>query len=135
MVAEAGGQNGEGRGYHHGSLREAIVASGAELARAGGPGAVLLRAASRPSSIDNRTERVLAGQLLFGHLGGVSGLVTGAVFKTVVRRVPSQGGSIPLRLRHMTSDLRFRRRILFARESEQRPLCVRSVGLVPLTCH
>jgi hypothetical protein len=33
--------------------------------------------------------------------------VPGAVFKTVVRRVPSQGGSIPLRLRHMPSDLRF----------------------------
>lgn len=32
--------------------------------------------------------------------GGVSGLVTGAVFKTVERQTLSLAGSIPVRLRH-----------------------------------
>jgi hypothetical protein len=32
--------------------------------------------------------------------GGVSGLVTGAVFKTVERQMLSLAGSIPVRLRH-----------------------------------
>ena len=33
------------RGYHHGNLREALVAAGLELARENGPNAVVLRAA------------------------------------------------------------------------------------------
>ena len=32
--------------------------------------------------------------------GGVSGLVTGAVFKIVERQILSLAGSIPVRLRH-----------------------------------
>lgn len=33
--------------YHHGALREALVATGVELARAGGPAAVVVREAAR----------------------------------------------------------------------------------------
>ena len=33
--------------YHHGALREALVATGVELARSGGPGAVVVREAAR----------------------------------------------------------------------------------------
>lgn len=43
--------SGEHRGYHHGNLREALVAAGVELARAGGPNAVVLRAASRQAGV------------------------------------------------------------------------------------
>jgi AcrR family transcriptional regulator len=43
----------EGRSYHHGNLREALVAAGVELARTGGPGAVLLRAASRQAGVSH----------------------------------------------------------------------------------
>jgi AcrR family transcriptional regulator len=39
------------RGYHHGNLREALVDAGVELARTGGPNAVLLRAASRRAGV------------------------------------------------------------------------------------
>ncbi len=35
------------RGYHHGDLREALIATGLELARADGPAAVVLREAAR----------------------------------------------------------------------------------------
>ena len=35
------------RAYHHGNLRQALIDAGFELARTGGPNAVLLRAASR----------------------------------------------------------------------------------------
>jgi hypothetical protein len=37
--------------------------------------------------------------------GGVSGLVTGAVFKTVERQTLPLAGSIPVRLRHTPPDL------------------------------
>ncbi len=37
--------------------------------------------------------------------GGASGLVTGAVFKTVERHALSLAGSIPVRLRHGTPDV------------------------------
>lgn len=41
------------RAYHHGNLREALVAAGAELARTGGPDAVVLRAASRQAGVSH----------------------------------------------------------------------------------
>ena len=41
------------RAYHHGNLREALVVAGAELARAGGPDAVVLRAASREAGVSH----------------------------------------------------------------------------------
>ena len=49
--------------YHHGNLREALVDAGVELARAGGPNAVLLRAASRQAGVShNAVYRHFANQ-------------------------------------------------------------------------
>jgi AcrR family transcriptional regulator len=54
---------GEQRGYHHGNLREALVAAGVELARADGPDAVVLRAASRRAGVShNAAYRHFANQ-------------------------------------------------------------------------
>ena len=39
------------RGYHHGDLRRALLDAGVELARAGGPDAVVLRAATRAAGV------------------------------------------------------------------------------------
>jgi AcrR family transcriptional regulator len=51
------------RGYHHGNLRAALVQAGVELARAGGPSAVLLRAASREAGVShNAAYRHFANQ-------------------------------------------------------------------------
>jgi AcrR family transcriptional regulator len=47
-VADSGG-----RPYHHGNLREVLVAAGVALAREGGPNAVLLRAASREAGVSH----------------------------------------------------------------------------------
>src|ERR1700747_3566139 len=41
------------RPYHHGNLREALVAAGVELARTDGPDAVVLRAASRAAGVSH----------------------------------------------------------------------------------
>lgn len=58
-----GTDRGEGRGYHHGNLREALVEAGVELARVGGPGAVLLRAVSRQAGVShNAAYRHFANQ-------------------------------------------------------------------------
>jgi AcrR family transcriptional regulator len=51
------------RGYHHGNLRTALIAAGVELARTGGPSAVLLRAASREAGVShNAAYRHFANQ-------------------------------------------------------------------------
>lgn len=53
----------ETRGYHHGNLREALIDAGVELARTGGPGAVLLRVASREAGVShNAAYRHFANQ-------------------------------------------------------------------------
>ena len=53
----------DGRSYHHGNLREALVEAGVELARTGGPSAVLLRAASREAGVShNAAYRHFANQ-------------------------------------------------------------------------
>jgi len=41
------------RPYHHGNLREALVDAGVELARSGGPDAVVLRAVSRQAGVSH----------------------------------------------------------------------------------
>lgn len=43
----------ERRPYHHGNLRETLVDAGLELARTGGPGAVVLRAVSREANVSH----------------------------------------------------------------------------------
>ena len=43
----------QARGYHHGNLREALIDAGVELARAGGPSAVVLRAVSRHAGVSH----------------------------------------------------------------------------------
>lgn len=51
------------RGYHHGNLREALLAAGLELARAGGPSAVLIRAVTRDAEVShNAAYRHFANQ-------------------------------------------------------------------------
>lgn len=56
-------KRGTERGYHHGNLRAALVEAGVELARTGGPGAVLLRAASREAGVShNAAYRHFANQ-------------------------------------------------------------------------
>lgn len=47
------GRDLAGRGYHHGNLRRALIDAGLELARTGGPNAVLLRAASREAGVSH----------------------------------------------------------------------------------
>jgi AcrR family transcriptional regulator len=60
MVRAAGDEE---RAYHHGNLREALVEAGLELARTGGPSAVVLRAASRQAGVShNAVYRHFAGQ-------------------------------------------------------------------------
>jgi AcrR family transcriptional regulator len=59
MASQASGQ----RSYHHGNLREALVQAGVQLARTGGPSAVLLRAASREAGVShNAAYRHFANQ-------------------------------------------------------------------------
>src|SRR5678809_425710 len=63
MVREADGPRSETRGYHHGNLRAALVEAGVELARTGGPNAVVLRAASRRAGVShNAVYRHFANQ-------------------------------------------------------------------------
>lgn len=63
MVRTVPDQNRDERGYHHGNLRGALVAAGLELARSGGPNAVLLRAACREAGVShNAAYRHFANQ-------------------------------------------------------------------------
>src|SRR4051812_37407373 len=63
MIAEGVKPVGGNRGYHHGNLRAALVAAGLELARASGPNAVVLRAASRQAGVShNAVYRHFANQ-------------------------------------------------------------------------
>lgn len=63
MVPEIVDPAGGGRRYHHGNLRAALVDAGVELARTGGPNAVLLRAASREAGVShNAVYRHFANQ-------------------------------------------------------------------------
>ena len=63
MVRSAAKQSLKERGYHHGNLREALVEAGVELARTGGPNAVLLRAVSRQAGVShNAAYRHFANQ-------------------------------------------------------------------------
>jgi AcrR family transcriptional regulator len=60
MPSELGGS---ARPYHHGNLRSALVEAGLVLARAGGPSAVVLRAASREAGVShNAVYRHFASQ-------------------------------------------------------------------------
>ena len=63
MVRRATQQGLKKRGYHHGNLREALVEAGVELARTGGPTAVLLRAVTRDAGVSpNAAYRHFANQ-------------------------------------------------------------------------
>lgn len=53
MIRGTHDASGEERGYHHGNLRDALVEAGVDLARTGGPNAVLLRAASRQAGVSH----------------------------------------------------------------------------------
>jgi AcrR family transcriptional regulator len=45
--------SGASRPYHHGNLRETLIDAGTELARTGGPAAVVLRAVSREANVSH----------------------------------------------------------------------------------
>ena len=45
--------SGASRPYHHGNLRETLIDAGTELARTGGPTAVVLRAVSREANVSH----------------------------------------------------------------------------------
>jgi AcrR family transcriptional regulator len=63
MAREAADSDSATRGYHHGNLRAALVEAGVELARTGGPNAVVLRAASRQAGVShNAVYRHFASQ-------------------------------------------------------------------------
>lgn len=63
MIRGTPGHGTDQRAYHHGNLREALVEAGVELARAGGPSAVVLRAASRRAGVShNAAYRHFASQ-------------------------------------------------------------------------
>ena len=63
MKATRDADEDERRGYHHGNLRGALVDAGLQLARTGGPNAVVLRAASRQAGVShNAGYRHFAGQ-------------------------------------------------------------------------
>jgi AcrR family transcriptional regulator len=63
MVREPADPSRATRRYHHGNLRAALVDAGVELARTGGPNAVLLRAASRQAGVShNAVYRHFANQ-------------------------------------------------------------------------
>jgi AcrR family transcriptional regulator len=63
MAGEEDHRGGTARRYHHGNLREALVDAGVELARTGGPNAVVLRAASRQAGVShNAVYRHFANQ-------------------------------------------------------------------------
>ena len=63
MVPEASDPESATRSYHHGNLRAALVEAGVELARTGGPNAVILRAASRQAGVShNAVYRHFANQ-------------------------------------------------------------------------
>src|SRR3954462_5699704 len=63
MVREPVSSDSAERGYHHGNLRAALVEAGLELARTGGPSAVVLRAASRQAGVShNAVYRHFANQ-------------------------------------------------------------------------
>lgn len=64
MIADGKDQRAAGnRSYHHGNLREALVAAGLQLAREGGPAAVVLRAATRMANVShNAAYRHFANQ-------------------------------------------------------------------------
>src|SRR5436309_11060601 len=63
MIRQVTDARGEQRAYHHGNLRAALVDAGVQLARTGGPNAVLLRAASREAGVShNAAYRHFANQ-------------------------------------------------------------------------
>src|SRR3954454_3094930 len=63
MVSEPAERSAATRRYHHGNLRAALVEAGLELARTGGPNAVVLRAASRQAGVShNAVYRHFANQ-------------------------------------------------------------------------
>jgi len=73
----AGGRGEAARGYHHGNLREALVAAGLELARTGGPGAVVLRAASREAGVSHNA--------VYRHFANQEGLLAAVAQRCMVR--------------------------------------------------
>jgi AcrR family transcriptional regulator len=80
------------RGYHHGDLRRALLDAGVELARAGGPEAVVLRAATRAAGVaPNAAYRHFADRdALLGAVSLVAqGQVAAAMEQELARLAPA----------------------------------------------
>jgi AcrR family transcriptional regulator len=82
------------RRYHHGNLRAALLDAGVELAREGGPDAVVLREASRRAGVShNAVYRHFSDRDAL--LRGVCGRCMGALARLMEKRIGEveQGGS------------------------------------------
>jgi AcrR family transcriptional regulator len=88
------------RGYHHGDLRNALVAAAADLAAKGGPGSVTIRAAAREVGVTpTAAYRHFANheELLTAAKERALEELTTAMTKAVAGRPSSGGGGDPVR--------------------------------------
>ena len=85
------------RGYHHGDLRNALVAAAAELAANGGPGSVTIRAAAREVGVTpTAAYRHFAGheELLTAAKARALEELTTAMTKAVADRSATEGDAV-----------------------------------------
>jgi AcrR family transcriptional regulator len=90
--------------YRHGDLRRTLLASGVELARGGGPDAVVLREATRQAGVvPNAAYRHFASRddllraVRAASLSALAGAIEGELAKVGRRRDPAQGARAKLR--------------------------------------
>ncbi|WP_199520394.1 TetR/AcrR family transcriptional regulator [Kitasatospora sp. MBT63] len=79
------------RAYHHGNLREALVAGGVDLARTGGPAAVVLRAVSRQAGVSHN-----AAYRHFANREDLLAAVAGRCMEQLGRLMISRSGAVDL---------------------------------------
>ncbi|WP_218566619.1 TetR/AcrR family transcriptional regulator [Vallicoccus soli] len=78
--------------YHHGDLRNALVAAGVELARQGGPQAVVLREAARATGVSPT-----AAYRHFADREALVAAVAGRALGLMARRMQEEAGRTPRR--------------------------------------
>lgn len=78
--------------YHHGNLRDALVDAGVELARSGGPDAVVLRAAARSAGVSHNA--------VYRHFADRDQLL----FAVCIRCMEELGRRISVRIAALPSD-------------------------------
>src|SRR5215831_10858058 len=89
--------------YHHGNLRPALIEAGFELAREGGPGAVLVREASRRVGVShNAAYRHFPGRdELLKAVGERSMSELAKLMEKLIAEVPDTGDSVEVALRRL----------------------------------